>query len=137
MKAKLKEEMVVKADHPCRDILDFVLSIDFTPLFDHVRGMLNADIKFKQPEISNVYQQHVVLNIVSECVLSYVGIVATVIDSCVVEGFQAGAHKIKETGEFTFGVSMELYFPHRGPGRTNLPIVWAEYTAKNGWTFVL
>jgi hypothetical protein len=116
-----------------KDLVAFAQTIDFEPLFAHVRTFLyGASIEFNTPELKEDRDGILRVVISSQSVLLHAGIFAAILEKCEICQFGSKVYTDKD-GTNRLWVDIHVDYEHKGGGMNGMAIASARYTEAKGW----
>ena len=130
MKAVLKN---VTIDNDNDALVTFAQTIDFAPLFEHVKAFTGVNCSFYQPEITTRGGQ-VYISFMSEDISPQTGVFAAILAHSYIHSFSNGVFSDKATGQPAYWVSVDIRYELKRGGSNGMEIFRAGYR-RGEWEF--
>jgi hypothetical protein len=124
----------VTMDEKNEEMVLFAQTINFAELFNHIKGYMNVDCDFHQPEITTS-QGTVHIRFMSHDIASQTGAFATILERAYLSSFNNYVYTDKETGEPSYWVTVSIQYEHKNGGSNGMDVATAWYKASTGWVF--
>ena len=110
--------------------IDFLNSIDYSPLEDKLSEIVGTQIKLNA-EIKSYRGDRPRIQFESQDIRDYCGIFGKILESCVLTTFGTGF--FRETDGFWGDI--HLSYSHKEGGRNGMALLNYQYSEDNGWQF--
>jgi len=124
----------VEATEYNKNAIAYAQTIDFAPLFDHLKAFAKIDCEFQTPEIYTSRCGDVHVDFTSDNIVPQTGPFSVILESCVLASFSNYVVTDKVTGELRYWVSVSVRYSHLDGGSNGMELCMAEYR-DNTWTF--
>ena len=125
----------VTATENNQEHITFAQTIDFEPLFDHIRAFAKVDCDFGTPEIWTDRVGEVHISYESEELSNQTGPFAAILKECRIGSFSSNVFSKKETGEPGYFGSASLQYQHKDGGSNGMEVIRCSYSDSDGWIF--
>ncbi|GHU57342.1 hypothetical protein AGMMS49975_22750 [Clostridia bacterium] len=115
------------------ELVDFAQTVDFAPLFDHIRVFAGVACEFYAPEIYTI-RGEVFIGFMSEDITAQAGVFAAVLERCCIGSFNNGVNRRSDKGELCYWVNVSLKYDHKNGGSNGMELLLADYIGGN-WRF--
>ena len=124
----------VSVDNRNEKLVAFAQTVDFTELFNHVRGFIGITCSFYQPEITTS-RGDVYISFMSDDITAQTGVFAVILKRCNIQSSNNGVYKDRETNELGYWVGVNIRYEHKDGGSNGMEVLRVWY--KNGvWIFL-
>ena len=118
-----------------QDRTPFAQTIDFKPLFDHIRELTNCHCDFSAPMILPDRMGDLTIAFESEELSNQTGPFAAILKDCRIKTFNSWVYKDRETGTFGCSCTVNISYEHKDGGSNGMELTRASYADAEGWRF--